>query len=123
MNTTIIKCGTYPIEIMVSFSKEELIKDLSKYIPTPDLDEITSILEGQAKTIMLEDNQIILYMESVPKTFNEMAILQHEIFHCVSYLMECVNIPHCEQTEEAWAYQIQYVTKEIYEKFKFSITS
>ena len=36
-------------------------------------------IKGKYKSLFLNDNQTVLYMDIIPKTIDELSILQHEI--------------------------------------------
>lgn len=55
------------------------------------------------------------------KTIDELSILQHEIFHCVMFILDKIGIKLSYKTDEIYAYLIQYITKQIY--LKISPTS
>jgi hypothetical protein len=57
---------------------------------------------------------IILWIPNPPRSVEELAVLNHEIFHVVTSLLEWAGVPLCEQTEEVYAYTLQYYTRVIY---------
>lgn len=44
-------------------------------------------------------------------------VIDHELFHATYAVMDWVNIPLTESSEEAYAYMIDYLTKEFYAKY------
>jgi len=70
---------------------------------------------------MLDTGQIILWMEKKPTTPFLLSILAHEIFHCTCFLMDRVGIKYSDDSDEAYAYMIQYLTTKCYEKLKITV--
>jgi hypothetical protein len=69
---------------MVHFgNKKGLIMNLKKY----GINLSQKDIKGKYKSLFLNDNQTVLYMDIIPKTIDELSILQHEIFHCVMFIL------------------------------------
>lgn len=114
----IIDCQIYPFHIMVHFgNKKDLIMNLKKY----GINLSQKDIKGKYKSLFLNDNQTVLYMDIIPKTIDELSILQHENFHCVMFILDKIGIKLSYKTDEIYAYLIQYITKQIY--LKISPTS
>lgn len=56
-------------------------------------------------------------MDIIPKTIDELSILQHEIFHCVMFILDKIGIKLSYKTDEIYAYLIQYITKQFTLKY------
>ena len=102
----IIRLDPFPFDIMVHFGdKKQLEKTLGKY----------GLVENTiARTLMLDTNQVILYLKEKPKDINGYSLLAHEIFHCVDLVLRKVGISLSDDSDEIYAYCIQYLTKQIY---------
>jgi predicted membrane channel-forming protein YqfA (hemolysin III family) len=116
----IIDCGVYPFEIMIFFGdkKKEIIKELKKYLCKSDITYFKTVNLFAGKSIMFSSGQTLLYVNRIPENPNDYATLQHEIFHCACFVLERVGINYSNETDEAYAYLIEYLTKQIYTLLK-----
>lgn len=116
----IIKYQVYPFDMMVVFCEDpkDLIAHLSKTFDKEAMDFIKSLAFGIGKTIMTPTGQTILWLNKKPETCFEHGTLQHEIFHAVCFLMDRIGIVFSKESDEAFAYMIGYITKEIYIKME-----
>lgn len=118
-NKFFINHGTYPFDIKVflSYSHEEVVDDLRKGGLELDSEDIENLkCTGNARTVMLTTNQtVMIFKES--DSYNEfMNHVVHELFHCVEFLFERINLPHDARTSsEAWAYQMGYIMQQFME--------
>ena len=62
-------------------------------------------------------NAFIVWMPSLPQSSYDMQFLSHEIFHAAHALMIGVGINLSDDSEEAYAYLIGYITKRVLEEF------
>lgn len=107
---------------MVHFGDKELLcKKLHDLITEPELKEIKEI-KSLCFSFLFESKAVLLYMSESPSCIDDLAKLQHEILHCVSFVLNSVGIKFNAETEEAYAYFMQYVTNIIYDKIGISIS-
>lgn len=98
----IIPLHPFPFVIMVHFDdKRKLEKILGKH----------GLGVSIARTCMLEGNQVVLYLKEIPKDIKGYSILAHEIFHCVDLILRKIGITLSDDSDEIYAYCIQYITK------------
>lgn len=130
----IVPCEIYPFDIFCFFGEnEELLNGtLKKYL---DIDAITQqeydkiisydlINSNEGCFIMnKETNLSILYIKKVPDDIQSLAVLNHEIFHATTEILEKVGIFYSHETSEAFAYFLQYLTEYIYSGIQLSITT
>jgi hypothetical protein len=111
----IVDCGIYPFDVFCYFAedKEPMYKKLRKWLPESDIQELRKFDYGTAKSVMFPTGQLLLYMKSKPVTYFEYGTLAHEIFHLACFVMERVGIKYSYDSDEAFAYLIGYLTKEI----------
>lgn len=114
-NLFIINCAIYPFDILVHIgdNKKPLLKELSKYIKKKELKEISAYNFTRGNAIMLDGGQLVLTINKEESLPQFIATLSHEIFHCVTFIMARIKLKHNKNTEEAFAYLIEYITKEI----------
>lgn len=117
----IIPCGTYPFDVLVcvgvSHKKakdrvKELLGDLWEQNKSA-FDDFGKDSKGRAA--LFSNNGLFLFSRRLPSDSFYAGVLSHEIFHCATFLLSTVGIPLVKETEEAFAYQIQYLTQKIYE--------
>jgi hypothetical protein len=122
----IIPIGLYPFDLMLSFNEtdKQVKKALKKFNITPENSTETTLWDmDKTKTkvgrmVMFIGKQTILRLNFVPKLSDpfEMSLLQHEIFHVVGFMMSEINTPLNNDTYEAYAYLVQYLTEQIYKE-------
>ena len=123
----IVPLIVYPFDIMVSFGEtnEEIDKHLSKYnLTAGDVQLATFTSETvQGRSVMFSSNQSLIRLRHLPKEPKHFGDLQHEIFHCVSFIMWKIGMPlEIQKSDEAYAYLVGYVTNEIYKKLKIKVS-
>jgi hypothetical protein len=70
-----------------------------------------------ARAVMFENGQCLIRMRNIPKNPMDIGMLQHEIFHVVTFVMSNIGMDLViKSTDEAYAYLIGYLTKVIHEK-------
>ena len=65
-------------------------------------------------TFIATDKPACMWIPHLPRDGEDLATVSHEIFHMAKDIMNHVNIPLDESSEEAWAYLIQDITKQFY---------
>lgn len=45
----------------------------------------------------------------------DIAVNNHELFHVLRNTMLWANVPLCDSSEEAWSYEMQYLSKQFYD--------
>lgn len=66
------------------------------------------------RTTLLPCNRTIIRLRSVPKSVTDYGTLAHEIFHAVTFILTRIGMSLTNESDEAYAYLIGYLTKEIY---------
>lgn len=109
---TIIPLVIYPFEVMVSFHKKfkDLEKVLKEKLPEDCHKDINLFDdESDAKTIQFSNNCIIIHYRVLCHR-----TIAHEIFHAADFLLRTIKITLSDDSDEAYAYLIGYLTEEIY---------
>ena len=116
----IVPLVIYPFEVMVSFgqSDEMLLKTLSPFLTQSEIESknFSFRADEDAKALIFRCGQVLIRTQSIPKSIYEYGTLQHEIFHAVSFVMERIGVKFCNKSDEAYAYLIGYLTREIYKQ-------
>lgn len=112
----VVDCVIYPVHVLVSFDKDEkqLIKKASKHLPKESIEEMKEMSFHSGKAILFPHNKMVLWQRGKPKSIEDLAVLNHEIFHITCFILERVGLPLSKKSDEAYAYLLQYLTKEIY---------
>lgn len=120
----VISCGIYPIDIAVSIgeSKKKLCKELSKTLPKYIIEDLKDQDFEEGKSAIFPTNQVLLWLKNKPSSIEELAILNHEIFHCTCFILERLGITYSESSDEAYAYLIQYLTNKIYSNLNITFS-
>ena len=112
----IVPLMVYPFDVMASIGQSdgELKKDLAKYnIEWNDNFKIV----GKGRFIMTDKNQSLIRLLNYPDTNEMYGFLQHEIFHCVTHIMNRIGMKFKLHTsDEAYSYLVGYLTEKIYDK-------
>lgn len=107
----IIPYVIYPFNVIVSFQKfSELEKTLKEILHEDVWDEI-KIFDNDfsARTVMFSSGQTCICFR---KFYH--GIVAHEVFHAVDFLMDKIGMSLVPESNEAYAYLIEYLTNEIY---------
>ena len=108
---------SFNIAVFIGYEHNEMIKDLSKVCDLTEEEKEVLFMEGMGRTTMLSGNQTIIQLKNISCPIKFHGLLAHEIFHAVEFLFDIIGIPHDpEKTSESYAYQIQYLTEQIYKK-------
>lgn len=117
----VVNHGTYPFDVLVGIGTRQ--EDIVKWLERKNNEKLTDSeketlwMEGGGRTIMLSGGQTILRVKDIKNKAEFYACLSHEIFHAVEFLFSRLDIKHdMDKSGEAFAYQIQYLTRSILEK-------
>lgn len=117
--------GAFPFEIYVSIceTQEEFLTNVKKVVPkdlykTIKKDKHLLDLSGlQARTYQFESNAVLIRTVDDPTTPIGVGVIAHEVFHAVHYVMDSVGIPFSDDTNEVYAYHIQFLMEKIMNKW------
>lgn len=120
----IIDCQVYPFQILVYFGqdKKPLYKELKKRLPKSAIDTLKTFDFKVGKSVMFPTGQTLLWLNEKPNSVSGLATLNHEIFHCACFILERVGIVYSESSDEAYAYLIEYLTKQIYNELNITFS-
>ncbi len=119
----IIPLVVYPFDVMVSFGQtnEEVEVLFEEYNLTAEDVSIATITSNtvRGRTVMFSTNQTLIRIVEYPVSCLDYGNLQHEIFHAVTFIMDRIGMKLVvEESDEAYAYLVSYITTEIYKKIK-----
>lgn len=106
--------GTFDMDVRViitedtAYAAEYIRENLDVSVTGNDLDcrGVTfGVLEGRAPIIWLP-------------TADDVSINNHELFHATMNIMQWAGVEYSDSTEESYAYQMQYLSNQFYNKIK-----
>ncbi len=111
----IVKSGIYPFDTMVYIGEDNdnLIKVLEKYLSKEDIDYVRESNFARGKSMMFSEGQTLLWMRYRPKGIEDLGVLVHEAFHCTTFILEKSGITYSKDSDEAYAYFLQFLVEEI----------
>lgn len=120
----IVDCQVYPFQILVYFGehKKPLYKELKKCLPKETVDTLKTLNFKVGKSVMFSSGQTLLWLKETPNSISALATLNHEIFHCVCFILERAGITYSDKSDEAFAYLIEYLTNQIYGKLTITFS-
>lgn len=116
-----LNCGTYPFDILVFINLDtaKTKKYLGKWFDEKDIAATNFSENCNGRTQLINNKNIFIQLHKFHRNcFTCDSVAAHEIFHAVEFLFEKVGVKHSEETSEAWAYQIEYLIKQLYKKIK-----
>lgn len=117
IDTFVICGGTFDLDINVLITQDTTIAvNYAKSLFNNDSNINASDFLNRGITLSSGDyTTILLWLPKIPKSPEEISILNHEVFHVVRCIMLWSGTPLSEDTDEAWAYETGYISKQIYE--------
>lgn len=118
----LIKGTTWPYDVIVALGPTK--KQLLAYIDRRFKNALTTVdrqnfdAKGHGRTIQLENNALVLWTLNFPYSPQEFGWLVHEIFHTADLMLRGAGLQLSYESDEAFAYQIDWLTKVIFKEFK-----
>ena len=105
-------------------SERELLKTVRRDLGEEVEEEVRNGLGEEERyegiTLMTSTNDVIVHLPEKPKNNKGISTLTHELFHASSFILEGAGIPHTNDTEEAYAYLLEYLVTEALDSLKIS---
>ena len=119
----IIPLQIYPFDVMISIDESDdvLEKRLMKYGSTKeDCSELINLADTvRGRCVMLPSNQTVIRLKKLPKKYDMMSVISHEVFHATTFILHRIGMKlELFVSDEAYAYMIGFLTTEIYKKIK-----
>ncbi|MGF6428207.1 hypothetical protein [Bradyrhizobium elkanii] len=117
----LLKGETYPYDTLVCLgvTREQIIEYIEKHfdykLSEADLTNLT--MKGVGRTGQLENNSFILWLKHFPVLPNDFGALAHETFHVADLMLRFSGLSLSNESDEAWAYHVDWLTRCIYEAF------
>ena len=116
-----IDYGTYPFDclIYIGHSDEEVIKHFERnYYNLSDEEKEVLEMRGHGRAGEIKGGYFLRLEDLDIKNPNSLALMSHEIFHLVDFLLRRIGMTLSEDSDEAYAYLIQYLTEQILKKIQ-----
>ncbi len=118
----VIRCELYKFDLVCSFNQTD--KQFNKSLHKIGAGELNSGIHemdsreetGSGWTALIDGvRMVVIRLNMAPDTNEDYAVLQHEIFHAVEFIMYRIGLQHSVDSGEAYAYLIQFFTEKIYD--------
>jgi hypothetical protein len=108
----IIPLDVYGHDIVVSIgqSDDDLYEEIKENISKKRFDKFFANQTSIATTFKLKTGCIIIRFKD---DIDNPGIVAHESFHAIVYLFKKIGIEYCYESEEAYAYTLEYLTNQI----------
>lgn len=117
-----IKGETFPYDVLVCLgvTKEDILKYCDKhYVDALTPEERNDLVcDAHGKTYKLQNRAFILWLKEYPKGSKGAGWLAHEIFHTADLMLRGAGLTLSNDSDETFAYQIDWLTRHIYAAFK-----
>lgn len=114
----ILSLQIYPFDVAISINQtdEEFKKEMQKF--KINIEDVIFDLDQnkncRGRTLMLIPSlKIVLRLNFWPDTPTKIALLVHEVWHVTDYILREIGIKLSDDSDEAYAYLIQYITEQI----------
>ena len=108
----IIPLDVYGHDIVVSIgqSDDNLYEEIKENISKKRFDKFFANQTSIATTFKLKTGCILIRFKD---DIDNPGIVAHESFHAIVYLFKKIGIEYCYESEEAYAYTLEYLTNQI----------
>lgn len=108
----IIPLDVYGHDIVVSIgqSDDDLYKRIEENISKKDFDKYVANQKAIATTHKLRTGGILIRFKD---NIDNPGIVAHEAFHAIVFLFKKIGIEYAYESEEAYAYTLEYLTNQI----------
>lgn len=118
----LLKGETFPYDVIVCLGVTR--EDILVYVKKRFTDDALSLndleglqMRGHGRTLRLDNKAYILWTKNYPETPEQFAWLAHEIFHTCDLMLRSAGVTLSDDSDEVWAYQIDWMTRHIYRAF------
>lgn len=108
----VIPIDVYGHDIVVSIGQtdNDLYEHIKENISEKRFDKIMGNQKSIATTFKLKTGCILIRFKN---NIDNPGIVAHEAFHAIVYLFEKIGIEYSYESEEAYAYALEYLTNQI----------
>lgn len=99
---------TNDINTLYPYIKEHVYLDITK----------EDLLSAEAYTFTDPDGNLVLWFRNISRSTEDISTITHECLHATIRIMNAVHIPLTEDSEEAFTYQLDFLTSQIFKHVK-----
>ncbi len=119
MNEIVIQIPIYKTAVLIYWGGRKGLykavkRNSDKATAREVIEEVAPHTEGL--TVKTSGHTVTIYLASPPRNPRSGAILIHELSHATNFILQEVGIPHTKDTEEAYTYLLEYLTRETLER-------
>jgi hypothetical protein len=96
--------------VSIGQSDEDLYEQIQENISRKQFDKHMANQKSIATTHKLRTGSILIRFKD---NINDPGIVAHEAFHAIVFLFKKIGIDFCYESEEAYAYSLEYLTNQI----------
>lgn len=119
----IVPVEAFNQDVMFHFGDlKKLKKELDKYCDKELVEQAMQYIRDKAEegvstghTLDLQSGQLV-YLYRKPDNAAGIAVLAHEITHVVFLILAKAGIEYCKESEEVYAYLVEYLMREVLRK-------
>lgn len=108
--------GTFDVDVKVVITKDTAWAAAYVQDNLDDTGYNSKYFDASAVTFYKYGYPVIIWFPEIPNGPASLAVANHEILHAVSSTLASANIPLSQYTEEVYAYQTSYISKQFYDK-------
>jgi hypothetical protein len=117
----LLKGEVFPYDVLVCLgvSREDVLRYYKNrfVVDLTDAEKEAFNCSGRGQTLRLENRAFILWLKDFPQTPDHFGYLAHEIFHTGDLMLRRAGVMLSDDSDEAFAYQIDWLTRNIYREF------
>ena len=100
----------HDVVVSIGQSDEDLYEEIKENISKKKFDKKMTNQKSIATTFKLKTGCILIRFKD---DIDNPGIVAHEAFHAIVYLFEKIGIEYAYESEEAYAYTLEYLTNQI----------
>jgi len=110
--------AVYDTDVYVIISEDTLqaLMFLRSFLQDTSL--VTKDLDVKGVVFSNPGHPPVMWIPKIPRTPEEMGVVAHEMFHLVACIMDYVNIPLDDSSEEAYAYMYSHLNEQFWTKIE-----
>ncbi len=102
--------GTFDLDIYFYITDDTALVR-NKITEIVNIETDSSLFDARGLTLYNYSYPIVVWF---PKNITDPALINHELLHVVVSILNWANIPLSNDTEEIFAYELQYITNKFY---------
>lgn len=115
-----VSTGTYETDLYIVVTADTNLArtSIDTIIKGTDADTSYSFANAEAETFYNGQWPIAIWIQKIPSTPEEYGTLNHEMLHATIGVMRATSIPLTDESEEAYTYEMGYISEQILARFR-----